>query len=247
MLAAVVAAFDVAVAIAAPLKPHTHLGWMPTGIGSTVGAAAAAARMLGLDAAGVRSAMGLAAMGASIGRQAVTDKASGKNVLAGQAARRALDCALLTADGIEGAPSFWGGPCGVNALLAGGKGDIEAELANLERRFAIAETSVKPYPCCRLTHAAIDLALDLAAEEPGLGEKIERIEVASTPAVEQMVGGPFAPGDNPRVAAWKGPSTASSAAVWRRSRRSCARPARAAELPHDHLRPAITAEASAGA
>lgn len=200
-LATAVAAFDVACRIGYCLKRHGHRGWMPTGSGGAIGAAAGAARLLGLDIAGIRSAMGIAAAEAGLSRQALADQVTGKNILAGVAAERAVRAALLARAGVRGAPNFLSGPYGLIALHTDGRADTQAAVDGLGRRFSIAETSVKPYPCCRSVHPALDLVFDLKTTHPHLGERLRALRITAPVGVYERVGRPFAPGDDPRVAA----------------------------------------------
>ena len=96
---------------------------MPTGSGGAVGAAAGAARLLGLDGPGVQSAMGIAAAGSGLSRQALADLVNGKNILAGVAAKIGVESALLARAGVSGAPNFLTGDYGLQALYADGQGE----------------------------------------------------------------------------------------------------------------------------
>ena len=71
--AAVVASYDVAARIGAALNAKAAHGWMTTGAAATIGAAGGAARLLGLDPAGILSAMGIAATGGGLSRQPLVD------------------------------------------------------------------------------------------------------------------------------------------------------------------------------
>ena len=199
--AASIVAFDAACRIGKVLKPFIHRGWMPTGTGGAVGAAAGAARLLGLDSAGVLSAMGIAAGGAGLSRQALADLVNGKNILAGVAAKIGVEAALLAQAGVSGAPNFLTGTYGLQALYAGGEGDAREILDELGERFSINEVSVKPYPCCRSAHPALDIVFDMLREEPNLASNVDSVHFAVPRGVFERVGRPFDPGDNPRMAA----------------------------------------------
>lgn len=200
-VAAVVGAYDVAVRIAETLKPNSHHGWMPTGAAAGVGAAAGAARLFGLDAAGIFSAMGIAASGAGLFRQALADRTSAKNVLCGLAARNAVDGAELARAGVTGAPNFFTGPFGLNALHTEGRGDPRLALVDLGTRFAINGGCIKPYPSCRSTHPPLDVIFDLLTEEPTIGDQVESVHFIVPELLHALCGRPFEPGDNPRVSA----------------------------------------------
>lgn len=200
-MSACVGAFDVAGRLGEMLTPWSATAWMPTGAACTVGAAAGAARLLGLDEAGIHSAMGFAATAGGLSRQPLIDKVDGKNVLCAQSASRAIEAALLAADALTGARHFLAGNYGLNQLYAGGRADPSPALDDLGRRYALDEVSLKPYPCCRSAHPAIGLALDLQAQDSSAPDAIASVEVSAPRPMYEMCGAPFQPGDNPRVSA----------------------------------------------
>jgi 2-methylcitrate dehydratase PrpD len=198
---AAVAAYEVAARIGLVMNANSFHGWMTTGAAAAIGAAGAAARLLGLDTAGVLSAMGIAATGGGLSRQPLADRTSGKNALCGLAAKNAIDAARMAAAGIVGAPHFFAGIYGISALHAGGKADIAPLLGDLGERFLIIDAGVKAYPSCRSTHPSIDLMLDLLAERPGIGAQVESVAFTVPDLPFALCGRPFTPGDNPRVSA----------------------------------------------
>lgn len=195
-----VATFDVAARISECIVPKMHNGWMPTG-NAVIGAAGGAARLLGLGADGVHSAMGIAAATMGVSRQPIKDKVNGKNVLCGIVAQSAMHAAYLAKQGISGSRGFLFGPFGAATLFADGSGSEEAALSGLRDHFSITESSVKLYPCCQSTHGCIDAALDLHSKEQDLVNKIENIELRLPQRNYELVGGQFQLGENPRVAA----------------------------------------------
>ena len=200
-LAATIAAFDVACRVGKLLKPYTHRGWMPTGSGGAIGAAAGAARLLGLEASGVQSAMGIAAAGSGLSRQALADLVNGKNILAGVAAKIGVESALLARAGVSGAPNFLTGDYGLQALYADGRGDAVEVLGGLATQFSINEVSVKPYPCCRSAHPPLDIVFDVLNEQPDVAGDVASILFEVPRGVYERVGRPFEAGNNPRMAA----------------------------------------------
>ena len=200
-VAATVAAFDVACQIGATLNPHYHNGVMATGVPGHIGAAAGAARLLGLGEDGILSAMGLAAEQAGLSRQPLADRVNGKNILCGLAAGQAIHSAFAAQAEIKGSPNFLSGVYGLNASFAGGNADLEKGLADLGKKFSVTETSIKLYPSCRSTHPGLDLTFDMMADEPDLANRVNTIEVTSSKIVNELVGSPFKPGKDPRVAA----------------------------------------------
>ena len=60
---------------------------------------------------------------------------------------------------------------------------------------------MKPYPCCRATHASIDTILECLEDTPFTAEEVEHIRVDVPPVVMDFVGRPFAIGPSPQVSA----------------------------------------------
>lgn len=199
-VAAAVAAFEVACRLGALLWRTAHPGWMPTGIAGSIGAAAGAARLAGLDAAGIRGAMGLAATVAGASREPILERVNAKNVMAGFGALKALTALDLARAGIVGPAGFLGGGFGLARLLAP-DADVARSTGGLGETFAITAISLKPWPCCRSTHGGIEMALDLHRHEGVRATMIERVEIETSRIVHDLVGAPFEPGDKPRVAA----------------------------------------------
>jgi len=200
-VAAVVAAYDIACRIGGHLRSHGHRGWMPTGSGGALGAAAAGARLAGGGSREILSAMGMTAVNAGISRQALADQTNSKGVLAGIAAKCAVESVMLTRRGIDGPPRFLDGPYGLSALQAGGNVAGPEIAAGLGRPFRIERVSMKPYPCCRSAHAVIDAVLDYRASAPAMAAQVESLHVTAPRGVFERCGAPFRMGDNPRLSA----------------------------------------------
>jgi 2-methylcitrate dehydratase PrpD len=198
-VAAAVGGYEIACRLGDHLKNHGHRGWMPTGSAGAVGAAAAAARLQGCDRRGILSAMGIAAASAGIGRQALVDRTNAKGVLAGVAARTAMDAVALATRGVEGARHFVDGAYGLCALQADGTPMEAAALP--DSGLLIERVSVKPYPCCRSAHAVIDGVLDFRRESPAAAARVAGIEVSAPPGVFERCGARFSIGANARLSA----------------------------------------------
>src|SRR6185503_3589624 len=136
-------------------------GWHPTMIFGTVSASLGAGRLLGLDAAGLANALGLAFHQASGSAQSMRDGVLSKRIGAGFAARAAVLGAFLAADGITGTRRTLEGNAGLFALYE--RDEVRPELLfdGWGRDWRILEYSFKPYPCCRCNHTAIGLGIRL--------------------------------------------------------------------------------------
>ncbi|HWE33780.1 MAG TPA: MmgE/PrpD family protein, partial [Solirubrobacteraceae bacterium] len=141
------AGFEAAAALARASHPQLYeRGWHPTAVCGTVGAATAAARLLGLEEAERDAAAALALLRAG-GLRAVFGS-DGKAVQVGMAAAAGVQAARLAAAGV-GVPL--GAAAEGFAQAFGGRwatADPDAP--------AIRENWIKPWPCCLFTHSTID-------------------------------------------------------------------------------------------
>lgn len=192
VLTAIAAGYDLAgrmLNAAGGYRPHNGLGWHSTATCGTFGAALAAARVLGLDATRTAHALGIA--GSYLGGvwAFMQDGAMTKRMHPGKAAETGVAAAYLAQAGMTGPNHIleapWGGffatYCGPHALP-------ELLLKDLGSSNAIALTGIKPYACCRASHAAIDALLELRTEHALTAADIARMEVHCPPHTVKLVG-----------------------------------------------------------
>lgn len=155
-------------------RAHYQAGFHQTATSGAIGAAAASARLLGLDAARTAHAFGVVATRASgLKSQFGT---MGKPYNAGLAAANGVEAALLAADGFVSRPDGLDGPQGFGATHAG-----EARAAALDgfgETFVFERVSHKFHACCHGLHAMLEA---LRAAGPVDPEAVERVEVATHP------------------------------------------------------------------
>jgi 2-methylcitrate dehydratase PrpD len=124
------------------------------------GAAAACAKLLGLDAEETAHAIGIAA---SLSSGLVENlPTAAKNAGVGNAARSGMLAALLAQAGERASRTAIEGPLGW-ARAGGDEPDIAAMTGELGSRFEFGRNTFKPYPCGIVMHAVIDACLDLRA------------------------------------------------------------------------------------
>ena len=153
--------FEVETTLAEVINPpHYGHGWHATCTLGTLGAAAAASRLLGLDAVQTRNALAVAASQSSGLKENFGTMT--KPFHAGHAARSGVLSALLAREGWTASERALEGPQGFFAVLGAGKQALEP-LATLGAPWKILTTgvAVKPYPSCACTHSIIDGALEL--------------------------------------------------------------------------------------
>ncbi|MHA1569595.1 MAG: MmgE/PrpD family protein, partial [Alphaproteobacteria bacterium] len=178
MLSAYVIGVEVTARIGACAQSAFHqVGFHPTGIVGVFGCTLAAGRLLGLNAAQMVQAQGLALSMASGSMQFLEDGAWNKRFHPGWAAQSGITAAALAREGFVGSSAPFDGRFGLFNIF-GGKFtdwvDLGHATAGLGSVWELLETGIKPYPTCHLTHAAIDAALALR-DQIDIGQ-IESIE-----------------------------------------------------------------------
>ncbi len=188
-------------------------GFHATSICGTVGGAAAAAMLRGLDADGVAHAMGIAAsMGAGV-IEANRTGGTVKRIHCGWAAHSAVMAAAMAAEGVTGPPTVLEGRFGFLRAYLGDQYDAAALLDDLGSRWELLRTAYKPYPSNHFTHPGIDCALALRAQ--GLDpQDIERATLGVAEPVLRTIAEPRAEKVRPRSAyhaKFSGPFTVATA------------------------------------
>ena len=174
-------------------------GWFNTATHGVFGAAAAAAKLLGLDEEATAHALGLAFAQASGTQQALVEKSIVKRMLSGLAARAGVFAAQAAKNGITAPREVFEGKYGFYTLY--GKGEPTALLDGLGEYYVTTKTVTKKYPSCTANHVAIDAALTLANEHDLKYRDIDAITVTISPFMDSLVGETFDAGSNPQVAA----------------------------------------------
>ncbi len=188
-LAAYVVGYEVAGCVAEPMfQSHYVQGWHGTSTFGSLGAAAAAARLLRLNPRQVRMAIGIAASLACGLRQNFGTMT--KPLHAGKAAANGIQAAFLAQAGFTADGGIIEAPLGF-AKVMGHEGPVDWSRVgtNLGKRFVIAGPvgiAIKPYPSCGFTHTAIDCALDIVKQ--GIkAEEIVAVELGTSPFDKQLL------------------------------------------------------------
>lgn len=165
VLDAYVIGYDVLTRLGRALNPsHYEKGWHATISFGTVAAAAAAARLLGLDPDRVEMALGIAASMAGGSRQQFGTMTMPLH--AGHAARNGVVAAELAGRGVTADRSILESRMGYCALFAGADGaDLGKLTKDLGEAWEIERAGyvLKPYPCGAPLQRAIDAILALRA------------------------------------------------------------------------------------
>ena len=198
VLAAIVAGYEVTcrVALALPAGDHYDRGFHPTATCGAFGAAAAAARVFGLDADGVAGAMGAVLSQCAGSLQFLANGAWTKRSQVGWAAVNGLMAATLVREGFKGASEALEGKHGFMRAYAPNP-KPERAVQDLGTVFELMHTAVKPYPSCRYGHAGIDAALALRAANDLKPADIGSIRLGLPKAGMLLIGAPADKKANP--------------------------------------------------
>jgi len=169
--------YEVGIRVALGVGPSHYQFWHMTATCGTFGAAAGAAKILGLDEEQFVWAMGSAGTQASGLWEFLVDSAMSKQLHPGKAALNGLLAALLAKGGFTGARKILEGERGF--FRATSKDfDEEKCLHDLGEKFFSETNSLKYYASCGHTHSAIEAILKATKSEPMTPDKIKQVDVS---------------------------------------------------------------------
>ena len=164
---------------------HYDVGWHITGTTGVFGAAAAAGRVLGLDAARMAHALGIAATTASGLREMFGSMC--KPLHPGWAAKNGLYAALLAEQGFTSAPQPIEGRRGFANVLATAR-DYRAITEGLGETWELLENTYKPFACGIVEHPVIDACIELRNAHRIDPAAVQAVEVRVHPLVLELTG-----------------------------------------------------------
>lgn len=170
VLAATAVGYEVAIRAGVALHARDD-SYHASGAWGAVGAAAAAARLFGLDTAATLHALGLAEYHAPIApiMRSCADPAMTKDA-----------CAWGAWLGVSSALMAQGGFTSVTAEF------LDVDMSDLGGRWALQELYVKAYPCCRWTQGAIRAALSLIGEDGPPAGAVEAVTIRTFAAADGL-------------------------------------------------------------
>ena len=160
-------------------RSHYRGGFHQTATSGAFGAAAASARLLGLDAKTTRHALGIVSTRASgLKSQFGT---MGKPFNAGIAAANGVEAALLASGGFVSRPDGIECVQGFADTHAGAMGDPAGALEGLGARFVFESVQHKYHACCHGLHASLEAIASLRDSDPVDPANIERVVITANP------------------------------------------------------------------
>jgi 2-methylcitrate dehydratase PrpD len=164
---------------------HYDIGWHITGTAGVFGAAAAAGKILGLDARQMAWALGIAGTQSSGFREMFGTMC--KSLHPGLAARNGLASALLAGQNFTSSECVLEAPRGFAHVMSTAR-DFRQITEDLGRTFEITRNTYKPFACGIVMHPMIDACVQLRHEHHLTGDEIERIDVRVAPLVLELTG-----------------------------------------------------------
>ncbi len=183
LLHALTIGIEIACRLGNAVTPRHYVhGWHITSTCGGVGAAAACAKLLGLNADQTRAALGLAANQAcglveSLGSMA-------KSVSVGSAARNGLFSVLLAQRGFTAAAQTLEGIRGFIPVF-GIDAQPDALVEDLGERWEVRHNAIKPYPNGVVLHPVVDACLEIRARESLSPDMIAGVHIRGNPLLRQ--------------------------------------------------------------
>ncbi|ETN45392.1 uncharacterized protein HMPREF1541_09223 [Cyphellophora europaea CBS 101466] len=172
-------------------------GFHNTSTAGVFGAVAAIAVLKGLPAPTIEMAFGLAGSRAAGSMQYLDNGSHNKRLHPGFACHDAFVCVALAEQGVVGATRIFEGKMGfLNAYSPNQEKDLSRIIKDLGEEWVFVETSLKPFPACRMTHGGIEMADKLANKRRQKGitsnadlvKDVKSIEVRLRTANMSLVG-----------------------------------------------------------
>ena len=158
LIVGILTGYEVGIRAALAAGKRHYEYWHTTGTCGTFGAAAGAAKVMGLEREPFVWALGSAGTQSAGLWQFLTDGAMSKQLHTGKASMNGLLSALLAQKGLTGASRIFEGEKGFLKAMSVGY-DLGALTEGLGRTFHTAENSLKAYASCGHTHSAIEASL----------------------------------------------------------------------------------------
>jgi 2-methylcitrate dehydratase PrpD len=188
---------DIAARLLAASGFGFSLGWDGVGTVNTFGVAAIAGRLLGLDKTQLRHAFGIALNLIGTTFQSFWDGTTAFKLPQGLAARSGIFAAQLAKAGWTGPEDALFSRFGYYRMFTEGAGKPQALTDDLGKKY-FSDGTIKPYPCCRITHAAIDASLALLKKYRFQADDVASVVLETAPGgLEHVVGHTFKIGPFP--------------------------------------------------
>jgi 2-methylcitrate dehydratase PrpD len=190
-IAALLVGDDVASRILAGSGFGFSLGWDGVGTVNTFGVTATAGRLMGLNKLQLRHAFGIALNQIGTTFQSFWDGATAFKLPQGLAARGGISSAQLAKAGWTGPEDMLMSKFGYYKMFTEGCKKPQVLSEGVGKVYCYDGT-IKPYPCCRIPHAAIDAALALIKKHNLKADDVASVNLdVAQGGIDHIVGHPF--------------------------------------------------------
>jgi 2-methylcitrate dehydratase PrpD len=198
MISALILGDDIASRLIAASNYAAGLNWDSTGTVNRFGATAIAGSLLRLSPDQMMNAFGIILDQLSGSFQGINDRVHSFKLTQGMSARDGIIAAELARLGWLGSRDPVFGRYGYFSLFCSGKHDTHILTKDLGKTY-YADSTFKPYPCCRQMHIFIDCALEIIRDNKNLVPAyIETITVTTSSRVASgPLNAPFIVGEFP--------------------------------------------------
>ena len=177
------------------------LGWDGVGTVNCFGTAATAGRLLGLNQRQMRHAFGIVLNLLGTTFQTIWDATTSFKLPQGLAAQAGIFSAQLAKAGWTGPDDALMSKFGYYQMFTEGCERPEFLTDKLGETY-YADSTIKPYSCCRIPHAAIQAALELMKKHGFRADDIQEVVLdLAQGGIDHKCGQPFVTGDFPHSAA----------------------------------------------
>lgn len=197
LLAGIIVGFEVGVRVGQCMNASLMLkrGWHSGSVYGTHAAAAAGGRVLGIDAAQMAHAFGIAGT-QSAGLMSAQFGSMVKRMHHGRSAQSGLYAALLAHNGYTGIERVfetrYGGFCTTFTATEDGF-DLNRLVEGLGTRWETERIAIKPYACNGSIHTSLDAIRAIRERRPFTSAEVRRVVVRCTQATVKHVGWEYRP------------------------------------------------------
>ena len=185
VMVALAAAFEAGIRVGQAAPSHHLGGWHLTGTLGTVAAAAASARLLGLDEKQTTFALGIACTQAAGMQQ--NRGSDCKSLHAGKSAYHGVLASALASRGFNSSPEILEGTLGFTKIFSVTQ-ENTAITAGLGRTWMITGNGYKPYACGVVLHPLIEAIIEVSRKARQPAADVERVDVRVHPDVIRITG-----------------------------------------------------------
>ena len=192
LLLALAVGYEVTCRLGTALSDKSYArGFHNTGTAGIFGAVAAICKLRNLEPKAIEMAFGIAGSKAAGSMQYLENGSWNKRLHPGFAAHDAFTCVALAEAGVIGALKIFEGELGfLHAYTTNESIDYASLTHDLGLEWVFMSTALKPFPGCRMTHTAIEIAGKLRdTNRPA--QEIDHITIYIKPECYLLVGNPI--------------------------------------------------------